>query len=313
MKIIAAAALALLVIASAPAQAWNDFGHMEVAAVAWSKLKPAARARAIALLKLSPQYDTWIAGVPAGKRDQIAFVRAATWPDAIKRDDAYQSDGPDNGDRPPPGPEASQNIGYADHLRHKYWHFINRPFSPDGTALQNPDTPNVSTQIEALRAKLSEPGASDNVKSYDLVWLLHLVGDVHQPLHAASRFIQSRPQGDAGGNKVGIHCGSGCSAQELHTFWDSVLGGSEDPRAAINAARKLPKASAQLASITDDKAWAAESFKIAKAYAYKSPIGVGDGPFTLSSAYQARALRIAKARVALAGARLARLLNTALR
>ena len=113
------------------------------------------RARAIALLKLSPQYDTWIAGVPAGKRDQIAFVRAATWPDAIKRDDAYQSDGPDNGDRPPPGPEASQNIGYADHLRHKYWHFINRPFSPDGTALQNPDTPNVSTQIEALRAKLS--------------------------------------------------------------------------------------------------------------------------------------------------------------
>ena len=145
-------------IASAPAQAWNDFGHMEVAAVAWSKLKPAARARAIALLKLSPQYDTWIAGVPAGKRDQIAFVRAATWPDAIKRDDAYQSDGPDNGDRPPPGPEASQNIGYADHLRHKYWHFINRPFSPDGTALQNPDTPNVSTQIEALRAKLSRAG-----------------------------------------------------------------------------------------------------------------------------------------------------------
>jgi hypothetical protein len=150
------------------------------------------------------------------------------------------------------------------------------------------------------------------VKSYDLVWLLHLVGDVHQPLHAASRFIQSQPQGDAGGNKVGIHCGSGCSAQELHTFWDSVLGSSEDPRAAINAARKLPKASAQLASISDDKAWAAESFKIAKASVYRWPIGVGGGPFTLSSAYKARALSIAKARVALAGARLARLLNRAL-
>jgi hypothetical protein len=40
---------------------------------------------------------------------------------------------------------------------------------------------------------------------------------------------------------------------------------------------------------------------------------VGGGPFTLSSAYKARALSIAKARVALAGARLARLLNTALR
>ena len=150
------------------------------------------------------------------------------------------------------------------------------------------------------------------MKSYDLVWLLHLVGDVHQPLHAASRFIQSRPQGDAGGNKVGIHCGSGCSAQELHAFWDGVLGSSEDPQAAINAARKLPKASAQLASIADDTAWAAESFKLAKASVYRWPIGVGDGPFTLSSAYKARALSIAKTRVALAGARLARLLNTAL-
>jgi hypothetical protein len=163
-----------------------------------------------------------------------------------------------------------------------------------------------------LRAKLSEPGASDDVKSYDLVWLLHLVGDVHQPLHAASRFIRSQPQGDAGGNKVGIHCGSACSAQELHAFWDRVLGSSEDPQAAINAARKLPKASAQLAAISDDKAWAAESFKIAKASVYRWPIGVGGGPFTLSSAYKARALSIAKARVALAGARLARMLNSAL-
>jgi hypothetical protein len=161
-----------------------------------------------------------------------------------------------------------------------------------------------------LRAKLSEPGASDDVKSYDLAWLLHLVGDVHQPLHATSRFIHSQPQGDAGGNKIGIHCGSGCSAQELHAFWDGVLGSSEDPQAAINAARKLPKASAQLASIADDKAWAAESFKIAKASVYRWPIGEGDGPFTLSSAYKARVLSIAKARVALAGARL---LNNALR
>ena len=74
----------------------------------------------------------------------------------------------------------------------------------------------------------------------------------------------------------------------------------------------LPKASAQLASISDDNAWAAESFKIAKGSLYKSPIGLGDGPFTLSSAYMARALSIAKARGALAGAQLARMLNTAL-
>src|SRR5262249_61780537 len=180
------------------------FGHVEVAASAWSKLKPPARAGAIALLKLNPKYDSWIAGVPAGQRDRIAFVRAATWADAIKRDSAYQSDGSDNGDRPPPGPDASRNIGYADHLRHKYWHFIDQPFSPDGTALQNPDTPNVSKQIPALGAKLSEPGASDDVKSYGLAWLRHLVGDVRQPLNATARVFHSQPQLDTAQLEVAV-------------------------------------------------------------------------------------------------------------
>ena len=58
--------------------------------------------------------------------------------DLVDSGHAYESDGSDNGDRPPPGPEASQNIGYADHLRHKYWHLIDKPFSPAGTASTRP-------------------------------------------------------------------------------------------------------------------------------------------------------------------------------
>ena len=42
--------------------------------------------------------------------------------------------------------------------------------------------------------------ADDDVKSYDMVWLLHLVGDVHQPLHATSRFSAASPQGDCIGS-----------------------------------------------------------------------------------------------------------------
>jgi len=103
MKISSAIALAGLVFACSPACAWDSFGHMEVAAIAWGKLTPAARAQVTELLKLNPEYASWISHAPAQERDQIAFVTAATWPDFIKHATGYHSDGPNNGDRPPPG------------------------------------------------------------------------------------------------------------------------------------------------------------------------------------------------------------------
>ena len=294
-----------------PAKAWDNFGHMEVAAYAWAKMTPTAQARAAQLLKLNPMYAIWTANIPADQRDRVAFVMAATWPDAIKRSTDYHSDGADGGDRPPPGPEASQNIGYADHFMHKYWHFIDLPFSPDNTTLHDPVAPNAQTQIAAFRAKLADAGATDDVQSYDLAWLLHLVGDVHQPLHATSRFTHGQPDGDAGGNGVKIKCGTGCSAPKLHTFWDDVLGTSNAVNDAILAATKLRKPGVQKVAISDEKKWIDESFSAAKDYVYDPPVGDGAGPYTLTKQYKARALRLAKQRVALAGARLANLLNDA--
>ena len=300
-------------IASTPAGAWYDFAHMEIAAIAWSKLTPATRARIARLLKLNPMYAAWTKNVPPQDRDQIVFLRAATWPDAIKRVNDYHADGPADGERAPPGPQASQNIGYADRSLHKYWHFINQPFSPDGAALSGPEAPNVQTQIAAFRAKLSDPTASDDVKSYDLVWLLHLVGDIHQPLHAATRFTRAFPEGDAGGTRVKIQCGESCSAADLHAFWDGVPGTSEDPYDAITAANRLPEPDPRLAAIADEKAWMKESLEAAEADAYGAPIGDGAGPFALTDDYKSRALAVARQRVALAGARLANLLNAALK
>src|ERR1700730_12872831 len=63
---------------------------------------------------------------------------------------------------------------------------------------------NVQTQIPMFRSALrATSGASDDVRSYDLVWLIHLVGDVHQPLHTTSRFTHEQPKGDAGGTLGG--------------------------------------------------------------------------------------------------------------
>jgi hypothetical protein len=305
-----------LVLTATGARAWDDQGHMMVASLAWDHLNATTRVKVTALLKLNPDYGTWTAGAAPDAIDQIAFVEAATWPDAIKGETGYT----DDGDKPT-DPNAAQNIGYADKLQHRYWHFIDTPFSTDGTPLVQPIPPNAQTQIEAFRTVLASPDATDDLKSYDLAWVLHLVGDIHQPLHATSRFTATQPSGDEGGNLVKISqrrsgflpfFASHTSAKVLHAFWDDVLGTSKSPTAAITAAEALPDAPVDQGAITDDAVWIQESFQAAQQYAYAAPIGPGAGPYTLSAAYKANAKSVAQGRIALAGVRLANLLNAAL-
>jgi hypothetical protein len=287
---------------AAPALAWNGYGHMVVAAVAYDQLAPATRQRAAALLKLNPDYATWITTVPKAKRAKTAFVRAATWPDTIKSAPGYVNDG-----ERPTDPNAAANIGYTDMLQHRYWHFVDLPFSPDGTSLVQPSVPNAQTQIAAFRAVLASGTATDALKSYDLVWLLHLVGDIHQPLHATSRFTQTQPQGDNGGNLVAL-CAHPCS-NELHAFWDDVLGTSKSASAAIQRATTLAPATASKVAIQDELVWAQESLALAQSSVYSAPIGDGAGPYTLDGAYKTQAKQLARERIELAGERLAALLN----
>ena len=142
------------------AVAWDDEGHMVVAALAYGKLTPTVKARADALVKLNPQYKSWVTGVPKAQQAKVAFMRAATWPDFIKRAKGYQQKDD------PTGSNAARNIGYSDKLKHGYWHYEDLPFSPDGTPSQNPATPNAETQIDAFRTVLTDPNASDGLKSY---------------------------------------------------------------------------------------------------------------------------------------------------
>lgn len=304
-----------IILLSASSDAWNSFGHMTVAYVAYQHLTPKTKKRVATLLKANPRYKEWARKVPAGSsaadRDMLIFMLAATWPDEIKGDNTYQNDGPDGGNRPPNDPSASQNIGYSDHLRHKYWHFVDTPFTEDGTSLEAIPDPNAATQIAAFRATLASANP-DPLKSYDLVWLLHLVGDVHQPLHATSRFTTQDPHGDAGGNAVKICVGQNCKAS-LHSLWDDLLGTSSKPADAAAAGKKLKAPNAQLAKITSEQKWVDESFVLAQSKAYVAPIKDDNGPFTVTAAYQRLARKTASERVALAGVRLANLLNQELK
>jgi hypothetical protein len=294
--------LLLAILTTPAALAWNDFGHEVAAAVAYPRLTPAVRARIGRLLRLNPDYDRWIAGVPGPRREEIAFIEAAVWADDIKTDGRHVFDG-----ERPRGPEAARNIGYADPLEHRYWHFIDQPFSSDHTRLLRPARPNIETELATLQRTLRSPSAPAALKSYDLVWIEHLVGDAHQPLHAVSRFTRSQPEGDAGGNFIAL-CRPPCR-RNLHSFWDEVLGKSRSPTAAIRYAAGLPAPSPRAVAIGSSRRWLEESQRVAERYVYAPPIGDGRGPYRLDAAYRRQALEVARRQIALAGARLALVLN----
>src|ERR1700687_4619819 len=312
LKVVVCAALALVL--SGPALAWNDRGHMTVAYIAYKQLTPTTHDRVNALLKLNPKYNDWSAtvdkeapGALPDDKNLMIFMIAATWADGIKRDSTYTQDGSQNGNRPDGSPDPGKNTGYDDLLMHKYWHFIDTPFTTDGTALPAIPTANAQERIALFRTVLASTSA-DPLKSYDLTWLLHLVGDVHQPLHASTRVSSTDPNGDSGGNLGKLSCTS-C---ELHAFCDHLLGTSDNLKTVVKAARKLPAAAA-LAAKSDEKDWIAESFTESQQTVYAAPIAAGNGPFTLTAWYKKNAGKLAKVRVELAGARLANLLNTELK
>jgi S1/P1 Nuclease len=225
---------------------------MAVAAVAYQLLNPPIRDRVDNLLTRNPSIDVWrdrVAGAPAAKRKQLMFMLAAVWPDDIRSDRNYT----DMNDTVT-GSRAGRNIGYRDNLRHKYWHFVDRPFSDDGTALEQPPAVNAEERILLFRQTLGS-SESDSVKSYDLVWLEHLVGDVHQPLHCTSRFSAALAHGDRGGNSMKLtpHCTECGGATELHGFWDGVVGESNRSTIAASFAETLGPADAAAASVTDER------------------------------------------------------------
>lgn len=282
--------------------AWNDCGHMAIAALAFDRLTPAARAQAADLLRRNPDYSEWIKNVEPGARERVAFMRAATWADAIRSDPSYR-----DSDRRPP--HDASGYGYREKRLHRTWHYINTPLSADGTAVRAAAEPNLHTQLVRLRAGLRAPRSADE-RSFSLVWLLHLVGDAHQPLHAAARFSRDFPHGDQGGNAV-VLCERTCD-RNLHGFWDAALCTTEKPPAIRRLIAALPKVPPAQAAVLDEAVWLRESHVLARDVAYAAPVGADADSKRLDERYKTAARTTAKQRTALAGARLANVLNEAL-
>jgi hypothetical protein len=293
--------LVLLLATTAPAYSWNNTGHMAAAYLAWQKLEEDQRAKAVKILKRHSHYDEFLsANRPRGfKEDEWAFLRAATWPDWVR-------------------------THYKNEFHHRTWHYINYPFAIPGSQIdpaahQPPAQEENLVRMLGVSAKMVKSGTQEEQAIY-LCWLLHLVGDVHQPLHATALFSKDFPDGDRGGNLAYIVLHEGANKTNLHPMWDGLLGKSTSPAAIKRVVKQVNDMLEESPGLIKDdlqnhstfESWAGESFESAKANAYlngKLPLGdAEDDAADIDVApedYAKNAGRTARIQIAKAGTRLA--------
>jgi hypothetical protein len=269
LKRVLGLALSLLLIQQG--YAWNSKGHKLVAAIAYEHLTPQAKQQTLKYLK------------SAGRvYHPLNFVESATWLDTIR----YRS------------------INWYDN-----YHYINIPFTRDGQSLPNIPAVNVVSGIHNAEAVLTSKYTTSFDKGLALRILIHIVGDIHQPMHAVSLASHQYPEGDRGGNLYLINAQP--IAKNLHEYWDNGAGYllKSNPTLQYHLkaeARHLSKQTPCDAHALNSgpTQWAAESNAIAKNFSYK--ILEGNHP---SGDYQTQSEQIVKQRIILAGCRLANELN----
>jgi hypothetical protein len=203
------------------------------------------------------------------------------------------------------------NLRYLNELWLQPMHYINIPFSRDGTELIEPNTVNAIFAIEKAASVLKNKHASSYDKGFSLRILLHVVGDIHQPMHGVSEFSVRHPEGDKGGNLFRL--GKNPVGTNLHSYWDNgggwLKGRKKYPRAFLTRRAGIIEKHwpCDISSMEfNPKQWAEESHQLAlnKAYTLK----VGQKP---PKAYQQMVRQLSEQRIAIAGCRLAYTLNEA--
>ena len=296
-------ATAVLMLA-VPARAWNYSGHRIVAEIAYQRLTPQARLRVEEMMRRHPDFAMITQDAPADPdaRAHYAFVWAASWPDQILSDSRFYD--PARADSQP----TPLLPGFPDMQRHGTWHYYDIPISGDGTPVLQQQPPHLMTELPRLLSELTT--VSTMQAAYDLPWLVHLVGDSHQPLHATSRYLKSQPKGDAGGNFVYVQGGP-----NLHSLWDNAAAPRDLPyEDVVRYAREIASENPQVPGSLDPKDWIAESFELDKStvYTFGLETGTKEHPLAMPQGYEEKAKSVARQRVALAGYRLAAVLNSLL-
>lgn len=277
--------LFLAVLWASSASAWDRVGHLVVDAIAWEHMSESARERAVALLRSAPPAaDLALSGT--GPRE--LFVRSGCWPDVVK-DEAWPAR-KETYDRPT-------------------WHYVNHFWQEDGTPL-----PEMGVSGELLeRLNALDGSVSDAI---ELAWLMHLVGDVHQPLHSSARVTALDPRGDRGGNDFKLD--EEQTWGTLHGYWDGIQLRARPKRHSEGYPRWIDRIADEIMtlhpretlerdvavrSVTD---WSQAGAELARTRLYPSYLIRDAAP---PRQYLEQARDIADRQMALAGYRLAARLN----
>jgi hypothetical protein len=287
-----------LALLPATAQAWGDEGHEIVALIADHYLDPAVRERVAALLATDTSHLTPTTGM----------ADEATWADRFRDSDRG---GGRRGDARP-NYESTREWHYVDlelgnpDLDSACFH---HPSLPAGAAASaGPADDCIVDKIEEFRRELAAPRTAAPERLLALQFLLHFVGDLHQPLHAAD-------DADRGGNGKRVKA-VGFRAGTLHQYWDSVFVERLGESSAGVAAALIAGISA-----ADQKAWSAgtpadwaeQSFELARTVAYgRLPAPGARHVYMLEADYMSAAQAAVRLQLARGGVRLAKILNDAL-
>lgn len=170
------------------------------------------------------------------------------------------------------------------------------------TAATGPAQDCIVDKIDAFAAELRNTATSAPERLLALKYLLHFVGDLHQPLHASDNH-------DRGGNCVQVSLG-GVRSTNLHSYWDTAVVQSlgDDPQTVADELRKqiTPKDLAAWRSGTP-RSWAMEAFGVGQAVVYRigSRPGCDPGraPISLPTGYAEQAQAAAARQLEAAGVR----------
>jgi S1/P1 Nuclease len=188
------------------------------------------------------------------------------------------------------------------------WHYVDMlydPRSPEATPAL-PDPPHVLSQLAAMSEELGRVDDPE-AKADALCFVLHFIGDIHQPLHCITRVTPDfpAPKGDKGGNlfKISSHY------RELHRLWDDsvnlMLQDSAEDLAVEIMQKHTRDNLARAIAVKEPESWARASFAIAVEHGYKPFEDGADGLPRPSSGYLRRARDIGQRQAALGGYRLA--------
>ena len=289
--------------------AWDDVGHKTTAYIAWQRMSPQAREAVIKILRSAPEdshlsaYYMQYGPEPELTRKLEYFMLTATWADIVREralDTRYKK-------------YHKSNWHYDD----TFWKQVDgrveilTGFPEGGVA--------VSKLVEFDKV-IRDSVASDKDKAIAIAWIMHLTGDIHQPLHTSARVTDLEPKGDQGANLF-LLTPQGTpreNQQNLHWFWDSIIGrntplkGDECERDyVVSVAERIMKRHpfASLSAVLNlggYQDWQKESFKLNATDVFSPDLVRFQTP---SEKYKKHAFQVAERQLALAGYRLGETLN----